>query len=150
MNIELRESNYAELLGALLGVYCMVYGNGFRSKYQRLLKHGVRVNGEVIELVEKAGWGINNRYSPTYCPIIRYVTDNGPVAEKYDIVSSNPSIYKQWETVSVIYDSSNHKNFILENTSSKISGPLLMLIGFAVIITALIFYILDPASIIRF
>lgn len=150
MNIDLSEANYAEILGTLTGLYCLVYGNGLRSKYQKLLERGVRVEGEVIEIKAKTGWTANNRFMPTYYPIVRFVTDNGPIAEKYDVFSANPSIYKQWEVVSVIYDPLDNKNFILENTSSKVAGPLLMLIGFGAIITALVFYILDPASIIRF
>jgi hypothetical protein len=145
MNIDLSEANYAEILGALIGIYCMIYGNGFRSKYQKLLRRGLRVEGEVIEIKAK-GWG----KTPTYYPIVRYVTNNGSMAEKYDVISSNPSIYEQWETVSVIYDPLDNKNFILENASSKAAGPLLIIIGFAVLTTALVFYILDPASIIRF
>lgn len=150
MNINLSEANYTEVLGVLIGTYCAVLGNGFYRKYQRLLKHGLRVNGEVIEVVGNTRWGINDRFATTYYPIIRYETNDGPVVMKYDFVKSNPSIYKQWETVAVIYDPKDHKNFVLENTSSGISGPLLMLIGFGAIITAVIFYILDPARIIRF
>jgi hypothetical protein len=150
MNIDLSEANYTEILGVLIGAYCAVYGNEFHRKYQRLLKHGLRVNGEVIEIVGKTRWGVNDRFATTYYPIIRYETNDGPVAMKYDFIKSNPSIYKQWETVSVIYDPKDHKNFILENASSRISGPLLMLIGFGAIITAVVFYIFDPRSVIRF
>jgi hypothetical protein len=145
MNIDLSEANYIEIFCVLMGTYCVVYGNGFRGKFKKLLKGGVRVEGEVIEIKTK-GWGEDT----TYYPVRRYVTNKGPVAGKYDIVSSNPSIYEQWETVSVVYDPKDHENFILENTSSKISGPLLIVIGFAVIIGALVFYILDPTSTIRF
>jgi hypothetical protein len=150
MNIDLSEKNYAEILGALAGLYCLVYGNGFRSKYQMLLKRGIRVKGEVIEIKAKTNWSSVDGFSTTYYPVIRYVTNHGPIVGKYDLISSNPSVYEQWEAVSVIYDPFNDKNFIIENTSSNISGPLLMVIGFAVIVAALVFYILEPTSIIRF
>jgi hypothetical protein len=143
--MNLSEADYTEILGTLIGAYCMIYGNGLLSKSKKLTKRGVRVEGEVIEIKTK-GWGEDI----TYYPIVRYVTDKGPIAEKYDVVSSNPPIYSQWETVRVIYDPLDNKNFILENTSSKVAGPLLIVIGSAIIIAAVVFYILDPQGVIRF
>ncbi|WP_166727674.1 hypothetical protein [Mucilaginibacter gilvus] len=50
MNIDISDRTYAELMAVLIGLTILVYGNGRRTRFGRLLKNGIRVEGEVIEI----------------------------------------------------------------------------------------------------
>jgi len=146
-NIDISDRTYFELLAATGGLYLMVYGNGKRSQHARLIKKGIRVAGEVVDIKIKSRPGM----SPDYYPVIRFDTiDKGPYKADYDFTASNPCLYKLWETVTVVYDPADHTNFTVDNNSSKYAGALMMLMGIAVIAAAIIYYIFDPASYLRF
>lgn len=75
VNIDISDRTYFELLAVLGGLFLTVYGNGKRSQHGKLLKNGVKVEGEVIDIKPKRG----GRGAPNYHPVIRFDTiDKGP------------------------------------------------------------------------
>nr|WP_294943294.1 DUF3592 domain-containing protein [uncultured Mucilaginibacter sp.] len=151
INIDISDRTYGELLGAIAGLYTLVLGNGKRAQFSKLLRTGIRVQGQVVEIkVKRWSWGTNSRQARFY-PVIHFKTvDSGPISGDYDLFASNPSAYALWEKVEVVYDPANHKNFMLDNFSSKMIGFVFMLLGLASLSASVIFYILDPDSYIRF
>ncbi|TFF37303.1 DUF3592 domain-containing protein [Mucilaginibacter psychrotolerans] len=151
INLDISDRTYCELFGAIAGLFVLVYGNGKRVQFNKLLKNGIRVQGKVEEIkIKRWSWITNNRQA-TFYPVIYFKTiDSGPISADYDLFASNPSAYSLGEKVEVVYDPTNPRNFMVDNLSSKMVAPLLLLAGAAVLFASVIFYILDPDSYIRF
>lgn len=151
LTIDISDRTYGELFGTIAGLYMLVLGNGRRVQFNKLLKNGIRVQGKVEEIkIKRWSWGTNNRQVRFY-PVIYFKTvDSGPISADYDLFASNPSVYALGEKVEVVYDPANHRNFMVDNLSTKTVAPLLLLAGAAVLSASVIFYILDPDSYIRF
>ncbi|AMR32758.1 hypothetical protein A0256_15670 [Mucilaginibacter sp. PAMC 26640] len=149
-HIDISDRTYFELLVALGSLCIFIYANGKGMQQNRLLKNGIRVQGEVIEIKETR-WDGTRYGTPSYYPVIRFETSSSTaVTGDYDIFCSNPSAYKLNEKVEVFYDPIDHENFTVNNLSSKLAVAVILIVSSVVFSAAVIFYILDPDSFIRF
>jgi hypothetical protein len=124
------------------GAFLTVWGIGKIRERSKLVKTGVKVDGIVFQIEKRQGIGSGN--NTRYHPVIRYVTleDKEWITEEYGI-GTNPSMYKEGETVRIIYDSADNRHFIIDGLANKLTGPALLLIGVALIIAVVIYYILN-------
>src|SRR4051812_32513982 len=139
INIDISDRTYGELLGSLVGFVVLLTGNAQRIKHETLKRTGIRVEGTVVEIKEKPRRNLNFNKPPTYYPVISFETiDSIPIVKDHDIFSSYPSAYAPWDKVTVLYDPTNPDTFTVEDLSNRLIGPLIMLIGIAVIAIAII------------
>jgi hypothetical protein len=108
---------------------------------KQLQKTGTRVNGVVIRIDSNIGIGKRN----LYYPVFRFVTLENEVIIKRRTWGSNPSIYSEGERVEVIYDPTDKNHFIIDNFSGKVTGYILAIVGFALILSMIFDYILHQA-----
>jgi hypothetical protein len=133
-----------ELILLAGGAFLIVWGIGKINERRKLLKSGIKVDGVVFKLEERLSSGTDRML--LYYPVIRYVTvDKNWITEEYD-VGSNPSAYKEGDIVKIIYDPTDYKHFIIDNFLSKVLGWVLALIGVAILVGVLIYYILNQYS----
>ncbi len=132
------------LIIILIGIAMIVFGSYKLNEYKDLIKLGTRAEGVVFD--------IENEYfqrdgNTTYYPIIRFTTkENEWVTERYGIGSS-PSSYEIGESVNIIYDSSDSKKFVIDDTRTKSLGPVLMILGLVFILGVIGQYFLHPFQI---
>ena len=130
-----------ELLIAFLGgVALVVFGNYKRTERNTLLFSGIRTDGVVFRIEQ----GIEQRGTMYYYPIVRYTTmEKEWITQKYT-VGSTFSSYKEGDKVSIIYDSADNKKFIIDDTGTKLLGPVLMIVGCVLIIFTVVQYFFHP------
>jgi hypothetical protein len=139
-NIDISDRTYIELVGVLGGLFTAVYGNGKRAQFSKLLKNGIRVEGEVVEIKTRHWSSDAESIQEMYYPVIHFETiDSGTVAGDYELLSSNPPAYKLWEKVNVIYDPADYKNFMVDNVSTRLFGFVILVLGVAAVLAAIIF-----------
>ncbi|SDD48110.1 Protein of unknown function [Mucilaginibacter pineti] len=131
--------NYDELILLTGGAFLAVLGAGKFNERRKLIKTGVKVNGVVFRIEESTDDETN---SSMYYPVIRYLTEDKEwITETYKL-GSRPSVYKEGDSVSVIYDPANYKHFIIDNTFTKFLAPVLFIIGVLLIASVIIYYVL--------
>lgn len=151
INIDISDRTYAELLGLLGGVVLLLTGNAQRAKHNKLTRTCIRVEGEVVEIKATRRRNLDFREKPNYYPVIRFETKElTPIIGEHDVFASSPSVYRLWEKVNIIYDPVDPQNFTVDNASTKLAGLVSTLIGALMLIAAIIFYIFNPDSYIRF
>jgi hypothetical protein len=64
--------------------------------------------------------------TPTYAPIVRFVTEDGRSIEFISKAGSNPPRYSKGDTVEVLYSSSSPENATINDFSSLWMGPLIV------------------------
>lgn len=130
-----------ELLLLAGGAFLTVWGIGKLNERSKLLKNGFKVDGVVFSLEEE--WGIGLKRSKLYYPVIRFVTiEKEWVTKRYGI-GTYPSAYTEGDKVIVIYDKADNEHFILDNTVTKLLGPLCIIIGILLMLSVGIYYILN-------
>lgn len=133
-----------ELILLAGGTFLIVWGIGKINERRKLLKSGIKVEGVVFKLEERLSSGKDRML--LYYPVIRYVTlDKNWITEEYDM-GSNPAAYKEGDVVKIIYDPADYKHFIIDNFFSKALGLVLVVVGAAILIGVLIYYILNQYS----
>ena len=134
--------NYDELILLAGGAFLTVFGIGKLNERGKLIKSGVKVEGVVFDIETSWGTGSDSR-STTYYPIIRFVTtDKEWITEKYDI-GSNPSVYSVGDKVTVIYDITDYKHFLIDNTQTKLLGPALIAVGTLLILGVIMYFFIN-------
>ena len=82
-----------------------------------------------------------NSQNASYYPVIRYMTqDKEWITEKYDIGGGLLNKYNEGDKVTVIYDPKDNTKFVLNDTTTKLTGPVFIIIGIALVIGPLICY----------
>jgi len=100
-----------------------------KRKTTKLLKNGIKAEGEVIELVP-SGFTRNSRF---YCPVIQFETSaKESITHKYDIGVSY-SVYKVRDKLTVIYERDNPSDFMINDKRSKMAGTLFMTFGIIIL-----------------
>lgn len=145
-DFNLTDRTFYEIIIGLVGIYLTIYGLSISALMMKLLRSGIRTEGEVVEIKRKAKGGRTWRRTYNYYPVIIYQTFTGPIKQDYDIVKTDPCLYQLWETVPVIYDKNDPNKFVIDNFSSKLAGPASFILGVGLIIGAASFYILDPLN----
>jgi hypothetical protein len=129
-----------ELLLLAGGAFLVVLGVGKLNERRKLLKTGAKVEGVVFSMEEE--WGVGRERSKLYYPVIRYVTiEKEWVTKRYEIGTSPPA-YNEGDRVTVIYDKVDNEHFIIDNITTKLLGPVCIIIGVLLIIALGIYYIL--------
>jgi len=129
-----------ELLLIAGGAFLVVLGIGKLNERCKLLKTGAKAEGVVFSLEEE--WGVGRERSKLYYPVIRFVTlEKEWVTKRYDI-GTNPSAYNEGDRVTVIYDKADIEHFIIDNITTKLLGPVCIIIGVLLMIGVVIYYIL--------
>lgn len=123
----------------IIGALLTILGAIWNDRHKRLLKKGIKVEGVVFSVeVTVSGSSLTK----TYYPVIRYLTlQNEWITKRYNI-GSKPSLYKEGDKVIVIYDPTDTSVFTLNDTISKIAPIIFILIGVALLIGAIIIYII--------
>ncbi len=135
-----------QLIVALVGIALIVIGNAKYRKRKQLLSSGVKVEGMVSELITESSHSSGGPSMSNYYPVIEYKnSDQVEVSKRYDI-GTNPSIYKIGDVVSVIYDANDDREFIIDNKITQWAPPVIIIVGIAVVIGSIIYYILTPDS----
>ena len=84
---------------ALFGIVLLGAGFHQAASLYRLERSGIRTQGEVVRLVEKAGSGNSG---PSYYPVVRFQTADR-MMEFEDSIGSNPPTRRPGEMVAVLY-----------------------------------------------
>jgi hypothetical protein len=115
----------------VMGLAALLIGIARSSDKRRLLNKGIRVDGIVFQIIHDG-----NSTSPTYYPVVRFVTeDNDQVTEKYKI-GGNKYLYKEGDSVRVIYDAQNPGKFLLDDVRSKALSPVFIYGGALLILVS--------------
>ncbi|MDB5090067.1 MAG: hypothetical protein JWR09_4061, partial [Mucilaginibacter sp.] len=134
--------NYDELILLAGGAFLTVFGISKLNERRKLIKSGVKVEGVVFDIETSRGTGSDTR-STTYYPVIRFVTaDKEWITEKYNIGSS-PSVYNVGDKVTVIYDITDYKHFLIDNTQTKLLGPALIAVGTLLILGVIMYFFIN-------
>ncbi|ASU34472.1 DUF3592 domain-containing protein [Mucilaginibacter xinganensis] len=134
--------NYDELIMLAGGAFLTVFGFGKINERGKLIKSGVKVEGIVFDIETSLGTGPDTQ-STTYYPVIRFVTaDKEWITEKYNI-GSNPSVYSVGEKVTVIYDITDYKHFLIDNTQTKLFGAVLIAVGTLLILGVIMYFFIN-------
>ncbi|PWK79345.1 uncharacterized protein DUF3592 [Mucilaginibacter oryzae] len=110
----------------IIGAGLTIAGVVLRYRRMRLLKTGIKVEGIVFSIEYEPG---SQGYSGQYYPVIRYVANNGEWITKKYTLGSNPSTFKEGESVTVFYDPENPSTFMLNDKLSKIVPWLVLILG---------------------
>ena len=103
----------------VLGLAALLIGIARSTDKRRLLNKGIRVNGTVFQIIHDG-----NSTSPTYYPVVRFLTEgDDQVTEKYKN-GGNKYLYKEGDKVKVIYDAQNPARFLLDDVRSKALSPV--------------------------
>jgi hypothetical protein len=122
---------YKDIIGLLLGVVFVVIGISSWMKRIRLLKRGIKTTGVVVDFEAYIG-------KSTSYPVVKYKTVTGKwVTKKYYIGSSFTS-YKVGDDVPVIYDKNTPEDYLIDNFTSKLIGPVFAIIGLGLIVSSVI------------
>jgi len=130
-----------ELLLLAGGAFLVVSGIGKLNERRKLLKTGAKVEGVVFSLEEE--WGIGEKRSKLYYPVIRFVTIEKEWVTKRHGIGTYPAAYTEGDKVIVIYDKFDNEHFILDNTLTKLLGPLCIVIGVLLMLGVGVYYILN-------
>jgi hypothetical protein len=104
------------LLSSLSIVFYAVAGT-FYFQSQRLLKEGGTTSGTVLRL-EASGKGASY-------PIVRFRPDNGEAIEGRGKVGSSPPEFKTGDTVPILYDKGDPKNWTINSWLNLYFLPVL-------------------------
>lgn len=127
----------ALITGAVGSLFCII-GAILRDRRKRLLKSGIRVEGEVSGIDYDPG---RNDSMGIYYPIIQYVTTNGEeITQKYNFGTSRKT-YNQGDSVAVIYDPESPSTFILNNKTSRLGPWICILMGLIFVLLAIVMYV---------
>jgi len=127
-----------DLLIGGLGLVFTVIGYFSRSKTQKIMKSGVRVEGVVFSTERDIELGSQGSITSSVYPIIRFVTaEKEWVTQKYNITSFPR--YEEGDKVTVIYNPENITEFILDDFSTKAVGYFFWLGILAIAIAAGLF-----------
>jgi hypothetical protein len=130
-------TTFNELVLFVAGAIFTIIGIRKIYKRRKLVKTGIKVAGVVFRMEEEF-----KVKSFSYYPVIRYVTlEKEWITERYD-VGSSPAAYKEGDTVKVIYDTVDNKQFIIDSWQAKLFEFLFLIGGVSLIIGAIIYYIL--------
>lgn len=130
-----------ELLLLAGGTFLVVLGIGKLNERRKLLKNGAKVEGIVFSLEEE--WGVGKERSKLYYPVIRFVTIEKEWVTKRYGTGTNPTAYNEGDRVIVIYDKVDNEHFIIDNITTKLLGPVCVIIGILLMIGVGIYYILN-------
>lgn len=131
-----------ELLLLAGGTFLVVLGIGKLNERRKLLKTGAKVEGVVFSLEKVRGSG-KGYYTYDYFPVIRYVTlEKEWVTKRYDI-GTNSSAYNEGDRVIVIYDKADIEHYIIDNITTKLLGPVCIIIGILLMLGVGVYYILN-------
>jgi hypothetical protein len=124
------------------GVLLTVSGIGKISERNKLVKTGIKVDGIVFKLEKRRGSG--SGANTLYHPVIRYVTleDKEWITEEYGI-GTDPPMYKEGETIKIIYDRAYNRHFIIDGRLNKIIGPTLLIAGVLLMLAVAVYYMLN-------
>lgn len=131
--------NYDELILLAGGAFLVVWGNWKKTERTKLLSSGIKAEGTVIEI--KTNPSSNNVSVGT--PVIKFETLNNEWITKEYGFGSSTLRYKIGDSVDVIYDASDAKHFIIDNRQTQLLGPVVMSVGLALIIGAIIYFIVN-------
>lgn len=130
--------NYDELILVVSGTFLTVLGIVKLNERNKLKKTGIKVNGEVIRLEES----FSSERRILYHPVFRYQTQENDWIEKRSEIGTNPSLYKDGESLVIIYDATDKEHFIVDNFLGRIIGPILIVVGVLLLIGVAVYYIL--------
>lgn len=120
---------YNTITMLIIGVVFTVVGVILRRKRARILGNGIKVKGEVVEIVK-----VDNNYYP----VIEFPTDGkGLVTQKYNIGQSN-SAYFKGDKVTLIYDPAKPSDFLINNSTSRIFDLGFLIIGILLLLGSVI------------
>lgn len=119
-----------------IGITFIILGIMIFIDKLKLLRTGVRTEGEVVDFEKKIEASISEEkeilYITVYKPIIRFKTENGEIRTiTYDTVNSN-KIYKIGDKVTLIYKIEELENVEI-NEMQNIFGTLCKLIAMGII-----------------
>ncbi|WP_419698852.1 DUF3592 domain-containing protein [Mucilaginibacter sp. NFX135] len=130
-----------ELLLLASGAFLVVLGIGKLNERRKLLKTGAKVDGVVFSVEEE--WGVGTRRSRLYYPVIRYVTiEKEWVTKRYE-VGTYPPAYNEGDHVTVIYDLADIEHYIIDNITTKLLGPVFIILGILLMLGVGAYYILN-------
>lgn len=113
-----------------LGAAVTYAGIAQKRKTTKLLKNGIKAEGDVIELVP-SGFTRNSNF---YYPVIRFKTlTKESITHKYDIAFSY-RVYKIGDKLTLIYEQENPAYFMVDDKRSKTAGTLFMVFGIIVLV----------------
>jgi hypothetical protein len=137
-NIGLNDAQYQGAISLLVGGGFFITGGAFLLKRINLLKNGIRTIGTLMELVPEK----YTRGNPVFYPVVSFNTEtNEKILKQYDIGSSyaNSNI---GDDVKIIYNKLNPEDFIIDNFTSKLIGPIFSITGVVIIVISVIYIIL--------
>ncbi|MBL8050685.1 MAG: DUF3592 domain-containing protein [Anaerolineales bacterium] len=127
-------------LMALIAVFLFVRTRMFMNTAQE-------VKGTVVRMVYSHSSDGGGGYSPVY----QFKTIEGRLVEKQDSLSSNPPMFKEGQTIDVLYEPANPENARIKKWMSLYFLPLLLggmgLIFGGIGVVLLIFRLLDSLNI---
>lgn len=121
---------------ALIGVFLFIRTRIFMNTAQE-------VKGTVVRMV----WSSDSEGGGGYSPVYQFRTIEGRVIEKQDSLSSNPPMFKEGQTIDVLYEPANPQNARIKKwmslyfVSVLLGGMGLIFGGIGVVL--LIFQVLD-------
>jgi hypothetical protein len=128
---------YHELIVLFVGIILVVIGFNQKNKISKILNVGISVEGVVMRTERDP-----SPRSSMYYPVVRFVTaDKEWITKQYD-VGGQLNAYKEGDKLTVVYDPKDPENFIIDNTRSKILGPLFIAIGVVAVLLALLMALL--------
>ena len=139
----------SELICFLIGVMLVVFGLSKRTQRHELLKKGIKTEGVVFRMEKKNDNPLIVSKDPNgfksasvfYYPVIRYVTrEKEWITQAYDVSVSSFGQYNEGDEVVVFYDPSDNNKFIIDDTSTKLMGPILIIIGIACMLGTIVYY----------
>ena len=109
------------IISLLLATIFIAFGFKRRSKRVRLLRTGIKVEGEVVRIKkEKSRDSTLNRIRYVFKPVVQFVA-NGELVTKISDIYSDPCPYNVGDKLTVIYNAENVDEFTLND------GPSLFL-----------------------
>ncbi len=128
------------LLLILVGAVCLLGGIYKYRQRRRLVKSGVRTKGIVVSVEQSSA----SRTTSNYHPIVKYTTfHNETITARYDI-GEDMNTYSAGDGVDIIYDTANNREFIIDDTKTKLFGPIFIIAGVALILFAAVQYFFHP------
>ena len=131
--------SYDELILLAGGVFLVVWGNWKQTERKKLQTTGIKADGTVIEIKTNSRSGNIS----IGMPVVKFETlDNEWITKEYGVGSSTLR-YKIGDSVDIIYDASDANHFIIDNKQTRLLGPVVMGVGIALIISAIIYFFIN-------
>jgi hypothetical protein len=123
------------ILGYAGSLLIGTWGITIVRKYKKLKQSGIRVNGEIVDILEGPQ---NNNGTKNYIPVVKFTTTADETLTVQMGFAADKYAYRIGQSIPVIYDPENPKQFMVNDARSNIIAPIFLSMAVAGLIVCIV------------